>query len=51
MGAYHFSVIFWSGSHSGALGLAILLAPNSSPGYRPTGYSWCGSTIELKAWL
>jgi membrane protease YdiL (CAAX protease family) len=25
-GAYHFSVIFWSGSHSGALGLAILLA-------------------------
>lgn len=25
-GAYHFSVIYWSGSHSGALGLAILLA-------------------------
>jgi len=25
-GAYHFSIIFWSGSHSGALGLAILLA-------------------------
>ena len=25
-GAYHFSVIVWSGSHSGALGLAILLA-------------------------
>jgi membrane protease YdiL (CAAX protease family) len=25
-GAYHFSVIFWSGSHAGALGLTILLA-------------------------
>jgi membrane protease YdiL (CAAX protease family) len=25
-GAYHFSVIYWSGSHSGALGVAILLA-------------------------
>jgi membrane protease YdiL (CAAX protease family) len=25
-GAYHFSVIFWSGNHSGALGLAILVA-------------------------
>ena len=24
-GAYHFSIIYWSGSHPGALGLAILL--------------------------
>jgi membrane protease YdiL (CAAX protease family) len=49
-GAYHFSIIFWSGSHSGALGLAILVAQLFAwlPAYRVLMvwvYDWTESLL------